>query len=184
MMIQTIGHSTRSLEDFIALLQAHGVTRLADVRSYPGSRRFPHFNAEALARALPAAGIGYVPLKELGGRRRPLPDSPNTGWRGEGFRGYADYMGTPAFAAGMERLLGLAAGETVAIMCSEAVPWRCHRNLIADALVLLHGVSVKHILGPAEAQPHAPTPWAVVRGGRLVYPPPAEAGQPELPGLE
>lgn len=179
-VIYTIGHSTHPLEEFTELLRAHGVGRLSDVRSFPGSRRYPHFNAEALSRTLPAAGIEYVPLKELGGRRRPVPDSPNTGLRNESFRGYADYMRTPPFAAGLDRLLRLAAEIPTAIMCSEAVPWRCHRNLIADALVLLRQVPVRHILGTEEPRPHTPTAIAVSRGGMIAYPPAADPQQQDF----
>ena len=145
-MIWTIGHSTRTLEEFIGLLQAQEIRVVADVRHYPGSRRVPHFNKEPLAKSLAAAGIEYVHLPELGGRRRARVDSPNTAWRNEAFRGYADYMMTPAFRTGIERLLDLAGRSRTAILCAEAVWWRCHRGLIADDLKVA-GHEVTHILG-------------------------------------
>ncbi len=130
----TIGHSTRALEDFIVLLKAHGVEQLIDVRTIPRSRHNPQFNADTLPAGLRAADIAYVHLKELGGLRYPRADSPNQGWRNSSFRGYADYMQTEEFAKALERLLALAAKKRSVIMCAEAVPWRCHRSLIADAL--------------------------------------------------
>lgn len=169
LVILTIGHSTRPLEEFIALLRAHGVTLLADVRTVPRSRRNPQFNRETLPTALAAAGIGYQHMAGLGGLRRPRPDSMNLAWVNEGFRGFADYMGTPQFAAALGELLGLARREQVAIMCAEAVPWRCHRSLIADALVA-RGVTVEHILGLTRRQPHTLTRFARVEGGRVSYP--------------
>ncbi len=169
LVIFTIGHSTCSLEEFIGLLRAHGVTLLADVRTVPRSRRNPQFNRETLPGALAAAGIGYRHLPGLGGLRRPRPDSRNLAWESESFRGFADYMGTPEFEGALDELLELARRERVAIMCAEAVPWRCHRSLIADALVA-RGVRVEHILGPARRQPHALTRFARVEGGRVVYP--------------
>ena len=159
--IWTIGHSTRSLEEFLALLADNGIEALADVRRYPGSRKFPHFNAEALARALNAAGIEYAPFPELGGRRKPRADSPHTQWRNAAFRAYADYMDTPEFHAGIERLAALARAKRTAVMCSEAVWWRCHRRLISDWFTT-HGVRVLHIMDakhvvehPADAAPRA-----------------------------
>jgi uncharacterized protein (DUF488 family) len=169
LVILTIGHSTHPLEEFIALLRAHGVTLLADVRTVPRSRRNPQFNRETLPTALAAAGIGYRHLPGLGGLRRPRPDSMNLAWENEGFRGFADYMGTPEFEAALGELLELARRERVAIMCAEAVPWRCHRSLIADALVA-RGVAVEHILSPTRRQPHTLTRFARVEGGRVVYP--------------
>lgn len=168
-VILTIGHSTRPLKEFITLLQAHGVTLLIDVRTVPRSRRNPQFNRENLPASLAAAGVGYWHLPGLGGLRRPRPDSRNLAWENEGFRGFADYMGTPEFEAALDELLELARRERVAIMCAEAVPWRCHRSLIADALVA-RGVAVEHILGPARRQPHTLTRFARVEGGRVVYP--------------
>jgi uncharacterized protein (DUF488 family) len=172
----TVGHSTRSLEALVQLVRGHGVTTLADVRRFPRSRRHPQFNTDTLARELPAAGLAYVQLAGLGGFRRPRPDSPNTAWRNASFRGYADYMQTPEFARHLEHLLALAAAAPTAIMCAEAVPWRCHRSLIADALVA-HGVTVHHILGPGRAQVHRLTASARVVGTRVEYP-----GQTQLFG--
>ncbi len=168
MRIYTIGHSTRTLEELVALLREQGVERLADIRRYPGSRRYPHFSRESLAQSLPRQGIEYEHMPALGGRRRPLPDSPNRGWRNEQFRGYADYMSTPEFRAGIEALL--ASGTPTAIMCAEAVPWRCHRNLVADELTR-RGHEVVHILGHGASQRHAMNPMARVEGDHLVYDP-------------
>lgn len=175
--IHTIGHSTRSLEVVCSLLRENGVARLVDVRRYPGSRRYPHFSRESLASALPAAGIQYVHAPELGGRREPRSDSPNGGWRNGGFRGYADYMMTDDFRTAIEGVLNSTA--STALMCAEAVPWRCHRNLIADALVARR-VHVVHILGPGQASPHELNAMArVLADGTLVYPA-ADAGQMDL----
>jgi uncharacterized protein (DUF488 family) len=168
--VYTIGHSTRSLEELVGLLRAHGVRLLADVRTVPGSRRLPHFARASLEAELPRQGIGYVHLPELGGLRKPRPGSPNGGWRNAAFRGYADHMLTPEFRAGVDRLLELAAAQPTAVMCAEAVPWRCHRSLLADAL-LLRDVEVRHVTGPGEAAPHRLTPFAVRVGDRLEYPP-------------
>jgi uncharacterized protein (DUF488 family) len=166
--IYTIGHSTRSLEELVALLAEHGVTRLADVRRYPGSRRYPHFSGESLQQTLPEQGIEYVHFDELGGRRKPLADSRNSAWENEQFRGYADHMATEAFRAGVERLL--RAERATAVMCAEAVPWRCHRNLLSDDL-LRRGVEVLHIVGPGKAHPHALHKMARLETDRVVYPP-------------
>lgn len=151
--VWTIGHSTRPLDRFIDLLRANGITRVADVRRFPGSRKFPHFNSQTLAPALAEAGIGYTPMPELGGRRKPRPDSPHVGWRNAAFRGYADYMDTPEFAAAVAKLAALAEREPVAIMCSEAVWWRCHRSMIADWFVA-HGWRVMHITSRGAPTPH------------------------------
>jgi uncharacterized protein (DUF488 family) len=166
----TIGHSTREADVFVALLHQHGVDFLVDVRRYPGSRRHPHFNREALADHLAAAGIGYRHAPELGGRRDPAPDSPNRGWRNASFRAYADYIATPPFLAALDRLLHDAQRHTVAIMCAEAVPWRCHRNLIADAIVSRDWV-VRHILGhDADPTTHDLNPMARLEpDGTLIY---------------
>jgi uncharacterized protein (DUF488 family) len=168
--IYTVGHSTLPIERFLAVLRAYGVERLADVRTVPRSRRNPQFNADALAESLRAGGIEYVALRELGGLRKPRADSPNGGWRNDGFRGYADYMQTPEFAFGLERLLTLGRERRTAIMCAEAVPWRCHRSLVADALAV-RGVPVVEILGEAERRDHALTPFARVQGTTITYPP-------------
>jgi uncharacterized protein (DUF488 family) len=167
--IFTVGHSTHSFDDFVEILNGNGIRALADVRLFPRSRRYPHFNDEVLARELPRRGIAYLPFPELGGRRKPMPDSPNTAWRNDSFRGYADYMMTDAFRAGLARLESAAADRPTAVMCAEAVPWRCHRSLIADAL-LARGWEVFDITTATTAKPHAMTPFAVVREGRVVYP--------------
>ncbi|HEX6738171.1 MAG TPA: DUF488 domain-containing protein [Vicinamibacteria bacterium] len=167
--IFTVGHSTRTLAELLDLLQEHGVRELVDVRRYPSSRRHPHFHGAALAAALRAAGLAYRHEPDLGGHRQPLPDSPNRAWRSEALRGYADHMLTPAFQAALDRLR--AAGEGVAVMCAEADPERCHRQLLADAL-LAGGRPVLHILGPGRAQPHALTNTArPTLDGALLYPP-------------
>ncbi len=165
----TIGHSTRPLAEFIAMLRAHGVQRVVDVRSIPRSRHNPQFNREILARHLRAAGIGYVHLKKLGGLRRAKADSVNLGWHNASFRGFADYMQTEDFLAGLERLEKLAAVKPTAIMCAEAVPWRCHRSLIADALVV-RKFPVEEIISGTRAREHELTPFARVRGLRITYP--------------
>jgi uncharacterized protein (DUF488 family) len=167
--ILTIGHSTRAIETFLELLRAHGVKRLVDVRTIPRSRYNPQFNCDTLAATLGDCGIGYTSMKELGGLRHARTDSPNTGWRNLSFRGYADYMQTPQFAAGLAALIEMARGEQTAIMCAEAVPWRCHRSLIADAL-LVHGCAVAHIMSASEAKPHSLTSFARVRGEQIIYP--------------
>ena len=166
----TVGHSTLPIERFLGVLRAHGIERLADVRTVPRSQRNPQFNAEALALSLRAVGLEYVPLRELGGLRKPRPDSPNAGWRNDSFRGYADYMQTPEFARGLERLLELGRERRTAIMCAEAVPWHCHRSLVADALAV-RGVPVVEILGETEQRVHTLTPFARVQGTTITYPP-------------
>ena len=166
--VWTIGHSTRPLDEFLGLLSSHGIEAVADVRRYPGSRRWPHFAREPLEIELEKRGIAYQWFPELGGRRTPAPDSPNTAWRSAAFRGYADYMATEEFAEGLIRLLNLASGLRTAIMCAEAVWWRCHRGLIADVLRWL-GFEVLHIVGPASTSSHPYTPAARVVAGRLSY---------------
>jgi uncharacterized protein (DUF488 family) len=167
--VYTIGHSTRTIGDFIAMLQAHGVERVADVRTIPRSRRHPQFEKDALQTALEEAGIGYVHLPGLGGLRHAHRDSSNRGWRNASFRGYADYMQTAEYAQALEQLLALAAQERTAIMCAEAVPWRCHRSLIADSLTV-RGIPVEHITSKTHRQPHALTSFARVEQGRITYP--------------
>ena len=174
--IWTIGHSTRTIEEFIALLREHAIAIVVDVRHYPGSRRFPHFNKAALRDALAETGMRYEHLVELGGRRTVRPDSHNVVWRNAAFRGYADYMETDAFRDGIERLLEIARTGRTAILCSEAVWWRCHRSMIADDLKAT-GVNVLHILGPAKAQEHPYTSAARLQDGRLSY----AAGVPAAP---
>jgi uncharacterized protein (DUF488 family) len=166
----TVGHSTLPIERFLALLAAYGIEQLADVRTVPRSRRNPQFNADALRESLATAGIVYVPLRELGGLRKPRADSPNAGWRNESFRGYADYMQTVEFGKGLERLLELAAQRRLAVMCAEAVPWRCHRSLVADALAV-RGIGVVEILSETSYRDHALTPFARVSGTTVTYPP-------------
>jgi uncharacterized protein (DUF488 family) len=166
----TIGHSKRTLEEFLALLKAHDIKRIADIRSIPRSRHNPQFNRETLPAALRAAGVGYTHLAKLGGLRHARKDSLNGAWRNTSFRGFADYMQTPEFLAGLSRLQKLAGTKRTAMMCAEAVPWRCHRSLVADALVIRH-VCVEHILSRKRRQVHVITPFAFVRGETVLYPP-------------
>jgi uncharacterized protein (DUF488 family) len=168
-VIYTIGHSTRSADEFLALLQAHGVTHLADIRSFPASRRHPQFNRDALASFLASHGIVYRHMPALGGRRRPLPDSINSGWKHASFRGYADYMGTTPFEAAVDELERFAGAGQTSVMCAEAVWWRCHRRLLADAL-LVRGTPVRHIVSAAAAKPHALSEFARVSGRHVTYP--------------
>jgi uncharacterized protein (DUF488 family) len=169
MVIWSMGHSTRPIEAFLELLTAHGIRRLVDIRTIPQSRRHPHFGQAPLARSLADAGIGYTHLRGLGGLRKPSPASINTAWQNASFRGYADYMQTPAFTAALDELLALAGRDRVAIMCAEAVPWRCHRQLLADALVA-RGVEVGEIASPARTTAHVLTQWARVEDARVTYP--------------
>jgi uncharacterized protein (DUF488 family) len=169
MVVSTIGHSVHPIDEFIRILQAHGIRRLVDVRTIPRSRHNPQFNRETLAASLHAAGIDYRHLPGLGGLRHPRKDSVNTGWRNASFRGYADYMQTPAFGENLTHLIEIASEAPTAIMCAEAVPWRCHRSLIADALVAL-AIQVMEILTAAKSQPHAMTPFATVEGKQVTYP--------------
>lgn len=166
--VWTVGHSTRPLADFLELLAQNRIEAVADVRRYPGSRRWPHFAREPLGEALDHAGLVYLWLPELGGRRTPSADSPNTAWRSASFRGYADYMATEPFAEGLERLVNLASGLRTAVMCAEALWWRCHRGLIADVL-RWHQFDVVHILGPGSTAPHPYTAAARIVNGRLSY---------------
>jgi uncharacterized protein (DUF488 family) len=177
--IFTIGHSTRPIEQFVALLCAHGVKRLVDVRTMPRSRHNPQFNRDALQETLPRSGIDYLHLPDLGGLRQPQPDSPNAGWRNASFRGYADYMQTVTFQAAVEQLIALSAECSTAIMCAEAVPWRCHRSLIADALNV-RGIPVEEIVDERRSRPHRLTSWAKADGVKLTYP--SEPNEPEQPG--
>lgn len=168
--LYTIGHSTRPLADFLALLAAHGVTVLVDVRTVPRSRHNPQFNAETLAQALAAVGIQYRHQKDLGGLRHARSDSRNTAWRNKSFRGYADYMETPGFARGLDEVVALThAGERVAMMCAEGAPFRCHRSLIADALVA-RNEPVAEISSRTRATPHRLTAFARIVDGRPTYP--------------
>ncbi len=168
-IVLTVGHSTRTIEEFIGLLQGHGATCVVDVRTVPRSWHNPQFNKAALARALKKARLGYVHLPGLGGLRHAKGDSLNVGWRNASFRGYADYMQTPEFEQSLEELIRLAKQGRIAIMCAEAVPWRCHRSLIADAL-LVRGIRAEDIMSPTRRQVHILTPFAKVRGARVTYP--------------
>jgi uncharacterized protein (DUF488 family) len=167
--VYTIGHSTRSAEELLALLQAHRVVQLADVRTFPMSRRLPHFNREALAAFLAPHGIAYRHFPALGGRRRPRPDSVNGAWQHENFRGYADHMASREFQDGLAELLRYAEAGATATMCAEALWWQCHRRLLSDALVV-RGVPVRHIMSADRAEPHELTRFAVVRGTEVTYP--------------
>ena len=167
-VILTVGHSTRTWKDFLNLLRTHGIRRVVDVRSIPRSRHNPQFNREILSAKLRAARIGYVHLKKLGGLRHARRDSTNSGWRNASFRGFADYMQTSESEAGIERLIKLAKQKRCAIMCAEAVPWRCHRSLIADALTV-RGVRVEDILSEKRTQIHSLTAFARVQGNRITY---------------
>ncbi len=166
-----IGHSTRPIEEFVELLLAAGVVTLADVRTIPRSRANPQFEGPALARSLARAGIAYAHLPRLGGLRRARKDSPSGAWRNASFRGYADHMQTPEFEEGLRELRDLAHEGPVAVMCAEAVPWRCHRSLLADAL-LARGVVVEHVVGRGRTRPHRVTPFARIEGRRVTYPAP------------
>lgn len=170
----TIGHSTHSIEEFIALLAAQNIRQLIDVRSIPKSRHVPQFNSDDLAAALSKAGIGHTHLKSLGGRRHSRKDSVNTGWRNTSFRGYADYMATNQFAEGVAVLIEIASTAPTAIMCAEAVPWRCHRSLIADAL-MLKGWEVRDIVSTAAPAIHKLTPFLKPVNGKPTYPDPNES---------
>ncbi len=166
--VWTIGHSTHTLDELLALLAAYRIEAVADVRRFPGSRRHPQFAREALAQSLPAHGLDYEWLPRLGGRRRPRPDSPNTGWRNASFRGYADHLASPEFGQGLEQLLALAARKRTTLMCSEALWWRCHRSLIADVL-RCRGVEVIHILDATHNTVHPYTAPARIVDGQLSY---------------
>jgi uncharacterized protein (DUF488 family) len=166
--IYTIGHSTRSFEEFISLLEQHHIARLADIRRYPGSRRYPHFSGESLQRTLPERAIDYEHFDSLGGRRKTSSDSENGAWKNEQFRGYADHMASDEFRAAVDRLL--RDERSTAVMCAEAVPWRCHRNLLSDDLVR-RGVEVIHIIGADASQPHVLNPMARLQPDRVIYPP-------------
>lgn len=169
-LVYTIGHSTRSLAEFIDLLKAHAVVALIDVRTIPRSRHNPQFNRAEFSRSLSECGIGYKHLPGLGGLRRRQAQSPNAGWRNTSFQGYADYMQTKEFADSLDELIAVASHEQVAIMCAEAVPWRCHRSLIGDAL-LVRGISVEEISSLIRTQPHKLTAFAQVTGNAIIYPP-------------
>jgi uncharacterized protein (DUF488 family) len=169
MMVLTIGHSTRTIEEFTRLLQAHVAHCVVDVRTVPRSRHNPQFNRDTLPESLKTAGIGYAHMAELGGLRHPKFDSPNMGWRNDSFRGFADYMQTPDFERAIEKLIQLASQDRIAVMCAEALPWHCHRSLIADAL-LVRGIRSEDIMSATHRQIHALTPIAKVRGTTITYP--------------
>jgi uncharacterized protein (DUF488 family) len=168
--VSTIGHSNRTIEEFIALLRQNHIACVLDIRTVPKSRHNPQFGQDQLPRSLAEAGIDYRYFAGLGGLRRPRPDSPNGGWRNTSFRGYADYMQTAEFAQNVDAVVALAQTTRCALMCAEAVPWRCHRSLVADAL-LVRGIAVEEIIGPQAPKPHKLTPFARVDGGRISYPP-------------
>ena len=175
--IWTIGHSTRPIGEFTNLLRTYAINLLIDVRTVPRSRHNPQFNTEALAVSLKTSGLSYLHMPVLGGLRKPRKDSVNDGWRNASFRGYADYMQTPEFCEALEALMSTSRLQPTAIMCAEAVPWRCHRSLIADALAS-RSWTVRHILSPVKADEHRLTPFAVIDGNRLVYP---QAADPLAP---
>ena len=169
LIVMTIGHSTHPIKEFIHLLKAHRVRRLVDVRTVPRSRHNPQFNRSALSPALHSARLHYTYMAGLGGFRHARPDSLNAGWHNASFRGFADYMQTPEFRINLDRLIGLAKSERIAIMCAEAVPWRCHRSLIADAL-LGRGIEVQEIISAVRTRPHTLTPWGKIDGRQVTYP--------------
>jgi uncharacterized protein (DUF488 family) len=171
--VYTVGHSTRAIRAFVELLRAHGIQQVVDVRTIPRSRHNPQFGGPRLSRSLRAAHIGYRHIKALGGLRRARADSPNRGWRNVSFRGFADYMQSEDFAIGLARLERLATRRPTAIMCAEALPWRCHRSLIADALVVARW-RVLHVQSRLSARPHRRTPFLKIRAGRVLYPAPSE----------
>ena len=166
--VWTVGHSNHPLPEFLEILRAHRIERILDVRRFPASRKWPHFNAASLAASLPAAAIEYVGMPELGGRRKPRPDSPHVAWRVEAFRGYADFMDTPEFARSLERVESLAREKRSALMCAESLPWRCHRSLIADALIA-RGWEVLEILSEKDARPRELPSFARLEGPRVIY---------------
>lgn len=168
MIVSTIGHSTHSIEEFIDILKTHSIEELVDIRTVPRSRHNPQFNRDTLPSSLEPAGIAYRHMPGLGGLRRARPDSVNTAWRNASFRGYADYMQTPEFHTALGELIEVAREKTVAVMCAEAVEWRCHRSLVADALEV-RGISVRHIQSRTRAKPHRLTPFAKVDGTEIVY---------------
>ncbi len=172
----TVGHSNRPFDAFVAIVRVHGVGRLLDVRRFPASRKWPHFDRAALEESLPRAGVDYVAMPELGGRRKPRPDSPHTAWRVEAFRGYADFMDSPEFVQNLSHAESLARERPSALMCAEALPWRCHRSLIADALTA-RGWNVLDITSATEARPHRLPRFARIEGPRIVY----DGGQTRLP---
>jgi uncharacterized protein (DUF488 family) len=182
-VVLTVGHSTRTLEEFMGLLRAHGATCVGDVRTVPRSRHNPQFNQASLSRALKKAGFGYVHLPGLGGRRHAKSDSLNGGWRNASFRGYADYMQTPEFEQSLDELMLLANSERIVLMCAEAVPWRCHRSLIADAL-LVRGIRTEDIMSATRRRVHTLTLFAKVRDTAITYPTGASRRTPKQPSAK
>lgn len=168
-IIFTVGHSTKTISDFIELLKGYQIKEIVDIRTIPKSRHNPQFNGDDLRKSLSDAQIGYLQLKGLGGLRHPLKDSLNTAWVNASFRGFADYMQTEEFEENIEKLIKISEEQTTAIMCAEAVPWRCHRSLIGDAL-LVRGINVRHIISAHSSMDHKLTPWAKVRGKSITYP--------------
>lgn len=173
MAIFTVGHSTRSIDELVDLLREHDIGTLVDIRTVPRSQFNPQFNADSLPRELQERNVAYVGFPDLGGLRKARKDSLNSGWRNASFRGYADYMNTGEFRTALDRLIDLARTSTLAIMCAEAVPWRCHRSLVGDALTV-RGIDVIDILGPGSARPHRLTPFAHIEEGIITYPPELE----------
>ncbi len=171
--VYTIGHSTRTLDEFLAILAKFGILVVVDIRTVPRSRHNPQFNSDVLKSSLEENGIAYVHLKGLGGLRHPTGENTNAAWRNDSFRGFADYMQTPEFRSALEELITIARERTTVIMCAEAVPWRCHRSLIGDAL-LVEGVEVEHIMSVEGSRPHKITPFAKVVDGKVTYPPAAD----------
>jgi uncharacterized protein (DUF488 family) len=176
-LLYTVGHSTRPLDELVDALRAFDISILVDIRTIPRSRHNPQYNGDALRAALPARHIRYVHLPELGGLRRPRKDSPNTGWRNDSFRGFADYMLTEPFESGLAKLRSIASDGVLALMCAEAVPWRCHRSLVADVLTV-RGAEVEHIASPTRANVHRLTPFAKVDRAVVTYP--ANASGPSV----
>ena len=166
--IWTVGHSNHPLERFVGILKAHGIRRILDVRRFPVSRKWPHFDAESLAASLAAEGIEYVGMPELGGRRKPRSDSPHTAWRVDQFRGYADFMDTPEFETSLGRAMALAGDRRTALLCAEALPWRCHRSLLSDAF-LARGWEVREIVNEKDARPRKLPGFARLEGSRVIY---------------
>jgi uncharacterized protein (DUF488 family) len=182
-LVMTIGHSTRTLEDFIHLLQVHGATCVVDVRTIPRSWHNPQFNKDTLPDSLKKVGLDYVHMPGLGGLRHTQPDSVNLGWRNKSFRGFADYMQTPEFTQRLEELIHLAKQNRLVLMCAEALPWRCHRSLIADSL-LVRGIRIENILSATQLQVHILTPFAQVRGTAITYPAEFAEGTLEKPSAQ
>lgn len=178
LLVCTIGHSNRPIEVFLELLAANDIECVVDIRTVPKSRHNPQFGQDQLPKSLADASIGYRYVQELGGLRHARPNSPNSGWRNKSFRGYADHMQSAEFAQGMEQLVELVQRQRCAMMCAEAVPWRCHRSMVADAL-LVRGYVVEHIIGPKGRKRHTLTPFAVVDGLTITYPGDAEENAPE-----